>query len=62
MRNTLATFGPSSAQYISIKYLVDEHLAKAALQNLSLRSDQVYCTEGQKCGHSTDSSFRYGND
>ncbi|KAL5371282.1 hypothetical protein PMIN02_012866 [Paraphaeosphaeria minitans] len=36
LRNALATFGPTSAQYASIKYVVDEHMAKAALQSLSL--------------------------
>ncbi|KAF1975057.1 hypothetical protein BU23DRAFT_530848 [Bimuria novae-zelandiae CBS 107.79] len=36
MRNALATFGPSSPQYLNIKYMVDEHMANAALRSLSL--------------------------
>lgn len=39
MRNALATFGPNSPQYLGIKSVVDEHMANAALQRLSLLSD-----------------------
>ncbi|KAF2120940.1 hypothetical protein BDV96DRAFT_565941 [Lophiotrema nucula] len=31
LRNTLHTFGPDSAQYQSVKYMVEEHIAKTAV-------------------------------
>jgi hypothetical protein len=36
LRNALATFGPSSTQYIDIKLMVDELAMKIALDKLSL--------------------------
>jgi len=30
LRNALATFGPVSPQYVSIKYMVDDYMAKAS--------------------------------
>jgi hypothetical protein len=36
LRNALATFGPSSTQYIDIKYMVDELAMKIAWDKLSL--------------------------
>ncbi|KAF2856330.1 hypothetical protein T440DRAFT_463671 [Plenodomus tracheiphilus IPT5] len=38
LRNALATFGPESTQYRSIKLMVDEHMAKLALEGLSIAS------------------------
>ena len=38
LRNALATFGPNSTQYLMIKYMVDEHTAKLALERMSLSS------------------------
>ncbi|KAF1364688.1 hypothetical protein EJ07DRAFT_97050 [Lizonia empirigonia] len=38
LRNALSTFGPKSTQYLNIKYMVDEYMAKLALENLSLSS------------------------
>ncbi|KAF2030158.1 hypothetical protein EK21DRAFT_24220, partial [Setomelanomma holmii] len=36
MRNALSTFGPSSAQYLGIKAMVDDLAIKIALDKLSL--------------------------
>ncbi|KAF2131401.1 hypothetical protein P153DRAFT_383512 [Dothidotthia symphoricarpi CBS 119687] len=38
LRNALSTFGPTSPQYLSIKLMVDEHVANLALQGLSISS------------------------
>ncbi|KAF2631962.1 hypothetical protein BU25DRAFT_136726 [Macroventuria anomochaeta] len=38
LRNALSTFGPNSTQYLNIKYMIDEYVAKLALENLSLSS------------------------
>ncbi|KAH6614980.1 hypothetical protein C7974DRAFT_417191 [Boeremia exigua] len=43
LRNALATFGPGSSQYLTIKYMVDEYAAKLALENMSLSP-----SEGQR--------------
>ncbi|KAF2447840.1 hypothetical protein P171DRAFT_518870 [Karstenula rhodostoma CBS 690.94] len=59
LRNTLATFGPTSPQYISIKYVVDEHMAKAALQSLSLgprKGDEMEGRDGS--GQAMNLAFR----
>jgi hypothetical protein len=59
MRNALATFGPASPQYIGIKYVVDEHMAKAALQGLSLESRKNDETKDQNVsGHTVSLAFR----
>ncbi|KAF1915253.1 hypothetical protein BDU57DRAFT_451325 [Ampelomyces quisqualis] len=39
LRNALATFGPTSTQYLNIKYMVDELTTKIALDRLSLSSE-----------------------
>jgi hypothetical protein len=36
LRNALSTFGAQSPQYLSIKYMVDEHAAKLALEGLDI--------------------------
>ncbi|KAF1956255.1 hypothetical protein CC80DRAFT_413975, partial [Byssothecium circinans] len=38
LRNALATFGPTSPQYLGIKYMTDEQAAKIALRDMSLAS------------------------
>jgi hypothetical protein len=38
LRNTLATFGRSSKQYLDIKYMVDEIATKVALEKMSISS------------------------
>jgi hypothetical protein len=38
LRNTLATFGPNSSQYLSIKYMVDGITIKVALEKMSISS------------------------
>ncbi|KAL5374503.1 hypothetical protein DPSP01_011866 [Paraphaeosphaeria sporulosa] len=59
LRNALATFGPSSAQYIGIKYVVDEHMAKAALQSLSLGPQQGEEVQGREgSGQRMNLAFR----
>lgn len=40
LRNALSTFGPESIQYRSIKLMVDEHMAKLALESLSIGSSK----------------------
>ncbi|KAF2691276.1 hypothetical protein K458DRAFT_426620 [Lentithecium fluviatile CBS 122367] len=47
LRNALATFGPSSQQYRSIKYMVDEQAAKIALRKLSLNAEVTAKKEGR---------------
>ncbi|OAK98790.1 hypothetical protein IQ06DRAFT_349441 [Phaeosphaeriaceae sp. SRC1lsM3a] len=42
LRNALATFGPTSSQYLSIKYMVDELATKIALDKLSLSTEKPY--------------------
>jgi hypothetical protein len=36
LRNALSTFGAQSPQYLAIKYMVDEHTAKLALEGLDI--------------------------
>ncbi|KAL6708519.1 hypothetical protein ACN47E_002782 [Coniothyrium glycines] len=36
LRNALATFGSNSVQYHTIKLMVNEHMAKLALEGLSI--------------------------
>ncbi|KAF3049811.1 hypothetical protein E8E11_002710 [Didymella keratinophila] len=36
LRNALASFGPTSSQYLMIKYMIDEYEAKVALEGMSL--------------------------
>jgi hypothetical protein len=36
LRNALSTFGAQSPQYLAIKYMVDEHAAKLALEGLDI--------------------------
>ncbi|KAJ4296576.1 hypothetical protein N0V90_006623 [Kalmusia sp. IMI 367209] len=62
-RNALATFGPASPQYVGIKYVVDEHMAKAALHSLSLASrtkdeEQRGGGEANVSGHVMNLAFR----
>ncbi|KAF1939563.1 hypothetical protein EJ02DRAFT_456860 [Clathrospora elynae] len=40
LRNALATFGPNSTQYRNIKLMVDEHMAKLAMEGLSISSSE----------------------
>ena len=38
----MASFGPDSKQYLMIKYMIDEHEAKLALERMSLStSDEM---------------------
>ncbi|KAJ4367379.1 hypothetical protein N0V83_006961 [Neocucurbitaria cava] len=48
LRNALSTFGPDSAQYRTIKLMVDEHAAKLALENLTLSSSRAKQQDDQK--------------
>lgn len=41
LRNALATFGPTSTQYLNIKYMTDELAAKIALEKLSISSSEL---------------------
>ncbi|KAF1837223.1 hypothetical protein BDW02DRAFT_491770 [Decorospora gaudefroyi] len=40
LRNALATFGPDSTQYRGIKLMVDEYMAKLAMEGLSISSHE----------------------
>lgn len=40
LRNALATFGPNSTQYRNIKLMVDEYMAKIAMEGLSISSSE----------------------
>jgi hypothetical protein len=41
LRNALATFGPNSTQYRNIKLMVDEYMAKIAMEGLSISSSEL---------------------
>ncbi|KAK1915814.1 hypothetical protein P3342_003628 [Pyrenophora teres f. teres] len=40
LRNALATFGANSKQYRDIKLIVDEYMAKLAMEGLSISSSE----------------------
>jgi hypothetical protein len=41
LRNALATFGPTSSQYLYIKYMCDELETKLALDKFSISTSEV---------------------
>ncbi|USP74208.1 hypothetical protein yc1106_01482 [Curvularia clavata] len=49
LRNALATFGAGSTQYRNIKLMVDEHMAKLAMEGLSLTSGEAQKVDGDVC-------------
>jgi hypothetical protein len=51
LRNALATFGPSSSQYLSIKYMVDELAVKIALDSLSISNKETQQEQDQEMGN-----------
>ncbi|KAF1840838.1 uncharacterized protein K460DRAFT_410239 [Cucurbitaria berberidis CBS 394.84] len=48
LRNALSTFGPNSSQYRNIQLMVDEHMAKTALANLTISSHGPRQQDDQK--------------
>jgi len=47
LRNARATFGVTSAQYRDIKLIVDEYMAKLAMEGLSISSDEPSQANGE---------------
>ncbi|KAF2833216.1 hypothetical protein CC86DRAFT_365169 [Ophiobolus disseminans] len=48
LRNALATFGPTSSQYLNIKYMTDELATKIALDKLSISPNGAQQDQDQK--------------
>lgn len=47
LRNTRATFGVASAQYRDIKLIVDEYIAKLAMEGLSISLNEPSQADGE---------------